>query len=140
MLRHAFVFAGLAGLCASAAVAGSALDIGRTVYVERQVEGARALEPATTLRKGDKVVLVLQWQGGEPGRRFTVQSAVPRTLAFQRAGSDAVEVSIDGGRTWGELGQLRTATRLASAEDVTHVRQRIAGSTGGRLTFSAIVR
>ena len=126
-------------LAASAAFAGSAVDIERSVYVERAAQGVRALEPATTLRKGDKVVLVVEWRAGSAGR-FTVQSAVPRVLAFQRAGSEAVEVSIDGGRSWGARGELRAGTRLASAEDVTHLRMKVAGAPAGRLTYSAIVR
>ena len=127
-------------LAASAAFAESAIDIERSVYVERAAEGVRALEPATTLKKGDKVVLVVEWRADSPDRRFTVQSSVPRALAFQRAGSDAVEVSIDGGRNWGELGQLKAGSRLASAEDVTHLRLRVAGTPAGRMTYSAIVR
>ncbi|MFA9201864.1 MAG: hypothetical protein ACEQR8_11955 [Cypionkella sp.] len=130
----------LACLAASAAFAASAIDIEHAVYVERAREGSRALEPATALRKGDKVVLVVEWRADDPARRFTVQSAVPRALAFQRAGSDAVEVSIDGGRSWGTLGTLRLGSRLASAEDVTHLRLRVAGTPAGRLTYSAIVR
>lgn len=139
-MRLGIGFASLVCLAASAAFAESAIDIGRSVYVERTAKGMRALEPATTLRSGDRVVLVLEWRGGERDRRFTVQSAVPRTLAFQCAGSDAAEVSIDGGRTWGDLGELRAGNRLASAEDVTHVRQRVIGADKGRMTFSAIVR
>lgn len=131
---------GLLGLAGHAAWAGDEVDIGRSVYVERSEAGARAIEPATTLRKGDKVVLVLEWRAGDATRGFTVQSAVPRPLAFQRAGSDAVEVSADNGRSWGRLGSLRHGDRIASAEDVTHLRLRVVGTPTGRLTYSAIVR
>lgn len=139
-MRLGLGFGSLVCLAASAAFAESAVDIERSVYVERQAEGVRALEPATTLRKGDKVVLVVAWRADDPAGRFTVQSSVPRALAFQRAGSDAVEVSIDGGRNWGELGALKAGSRLASAEDVTHLRLKVAGAPAGRLTYSAIVR
>jgi hypothetical protein len=139
-MRFWLGFASLACLTASAGLAQGATGIGRSVWVERQARGARMLEPATTLRPGDKVVLVVEWQASAPGRRFTVASEVPRALAFQRAASEAAEVSIDGGRTWGDLGTLHIGSRLASAEDVTHVRQRVSGATAGRMTFSAIVR
>ncbi|WP_234024819.1 hypothetical protein [Tsuneonella amylolytica] len=129
-----------ASMVAGTAHAETAIDIDRAVYVERAEAGGRALEPASTLRKGDKVVLVVAWTAPRTGRRFTVQSAIPATLAFQRTGSDATQVSIDGGRTWGELGTLRAGDRLASAEDVTHVRQQVSGPRQGRMTFSAIVR
>jgi len=129
------------GLAANAAAAGEAVDIGRAVYVERSEAGARALEPATTLRKGDKVVLVLEWRANEAARGFTVQSAVPRPLAFQRAGSDAVEVSTDNGSNWGRLGSLRHGDRVASAEDVTHLRLRVPSrARAGRMAYSAIMR
>ncbi len=132
-----------AALClmASAAAAESTVAIGRSVYVERRDDGVRALEPATTLKKGDKVVLVLQWRAASPGRGFIVESPVPQPLAFQRAGSDAVEVSADHGRSWGRLGDLRIAGRLASAEDVTRLRLRVpASALSGQMTYSAIVR
>lgn len=139
-MRHGLGIAGILLLAATAANAQGSIDIDRSVYVERVREGVRALEPANTLRPGDKVVLVLNWRADKTAKGFTVQSAVPRTLAFQRAGSDAVEVSTDGGRNWGELGALKMGQRLASAEDVTHLRLRVAGSANGRMTYSAIVR
>ncbi|MGX7952417.1 hypothetical protein ACWPM1_07590 [Tsuneonella sp. HG249] len=126
-------------LAAGTAFANGAVDIERSVYVERATEGMRALEPASTLKKGDKVILVVEWRADAAGR-FTVQSAVPRALSFQRAGNDEVEVSIDGGRSWGEIGLLRVGGRLASAEDVTHLRLKVTGAPAGRLTYSAIVR
>ena len=96
-MRLGLALGGLLSFAASAAAAASAVDIDRSVYVERRDDGVRALEPATTLKKGDKVVLVLEWRAAAHGRGFTVESAVPRPLAFQRAGSDAVEVSTDNG-------------------------------------------
>jgi hypothetical protein len=140
-MRWGLVLGALVCLAGSAAAAESAVDIDRSVYVERRDDGVRALEPATTLKKGDKVVLVLEWRAGAPGHGFTVESAVPRPLAFQRAGSDAIEVSTDNGRNWGRLGSLRVGDRLASAEDVTNLRLRVPGSApAGRMTYSAIVR
>ena len=139
-MKYGFALVALTALAGSPAVAGDSVDIDRSVFVERSIEGVRALEPATRLRSGDKVVLMVEWRA-EPGARpLTVQSAVPPTLAFQRAGNEAVEVSTDGGRNWGALGDLRVGNRLASAEDVTHLRMKIAGAPKGRLTFSAIVR
>jgi hypothetical protein len=136
------LFAGsLACLLSTAATADEAVDIDRSVYVERHDERGRALEPATTLRKGDKVVLMVEWRAASGSRGFTVESAVPRPLAFQRSGSEAVEVSADGGRSWGRLGALKIGQRVATAEDVTHLRLKVAPQAArGRLTYSAIVR
>jgi hypothetical protein len=140
-MRLGLAVGSLLWVAANAASAGNGVDIDRSVYVERRDDGVRALEPATTLKKGDKVVLVLEWRAAPRGRGFTVESAVPRPLAFQRAGNDAVEVSTDNGRNWGRLGSLRVGNRLASAEDVTHLRLQVPGSApAGRMTYSAIVR
>jgi hypothetical protein len=140
-MRLGAVIGSIACLLATAAAAQGAVNIDRSVYVERTSGGTRALEPAGTLRAGDKVVLVMEWRAGDARRGFTVQSAVPRDLAFQRAGSDTVEVSIDGGRSWGRLASLRVGERIASVEDVTHLRWRVpAGAGRGLLTYSAVVR
>ena len=143
-MRFGLVIGSAACLLASAAFAQSAVDISRSVYIERASGNARALEPASTLKAGDKVVLVMEWHAADPRKGFTVQSAVPRDLAFQRAGSDSVDVSIDGGRSWGRLGALRVGSRVASVEDVTNLRWRVppevVAQGRGMLTWSAIVR
>ena len=52
--------------------------------------------------------------------------------------------SVDGGRTWGKLGNLRMGGRYATPEDVTHVRWRIApghaARGSGHIAYSGIVR
>lgn len=140
-MRIGLLAGSLACLISSAANADGAVDIDRSVYVERAGERGRSLEPATTLRKGDKVVLMVEWRAAPGARSFTVESAVPRPLAFQRSGSEAVEVSADGGRSWGRLGALKIGQRTATAEDVTHLRLRVdPRAARGRLAYSAIVR
>lgn len=143
-MRLGLIIGSAVCLLASAAFAQSAIDITRSVYVERTADGARALEPASLLRKGDKVVLVVEWRTAPPTRGFTVSSAVPRDLAFRRAGADTVEVSINGGRRWGRMGALKVGDRLASVEDVTHLRWRVPAEAvahgRGMLTYSAVVR
>lgn len=139
-MRMGLVAGAVLCLMAGGVSAANGVGIERSVYVERSQQGTRALEPATTLRKGDKVVLVLAWRAAA-ARGFTLESAVPRPLAFQRAGNEEVEVSIDQGRNWGQLEDLRIGSRLASAEDVTHLRLRVpASAPAGRITYSAIVR
>ncbi len=142
-------------LCFSSAglQAQTTLQTSRAVYVERLSEtsngrSTRAIEPATSLRTGDKVVLLVEWNAAADARELTVASAVPRTLAFQRSSKDSLEVSVDGGRNWGQLGTLRVqdgdGIRLVSPEDVTHVRWRVPAremaAGRNRITYSAIVR
>ena len=144
----AVVAAAIAMFSSAGAVARQPVEISRAVYIERKVPNpdgrmVRALEPADELRRGDQVVLMLEWSA--PVRDgFVVSSRVPRDLAFRRAGGVEAEVSIDGGRSFGALESLRVGDRRATPEDVTHLRWRVTeahtASGRGLLTYSAIVR
>ena len=136
-------------LAASAAAAQSAIDIQRSVYVENRNtdtsgKPARTLERADRLRRGDVVVLMLEWTAAGKPDSFVVSSRVPRDLAFKRSGGVAAQVSIDGGLSWGTLDTLRIGKRRATPEDVTHLRWRVSNADAaqgrGMLTYSAIVR
>ena len=100
------------------------------VYVERAEGGSRTVEQAQSFRKGERVVTVLRWHA--PRGSYTVTSAVPAPLQFERASAEAIEVSTDGGRSWRAAGS-------SAPEAVTHLRWRV-GRGSGRLTYSAIVR
>ncbi len=140
--------AGAAMLTGAAATAQQPVEISRAVYVERKIAApdgrtVRALEPADELRRGDQVVLMLEWSA--PVRDgFVVSSRVPRDLLFRRSGAMEAQVSIDGGRSFGPLAALRIGSRRATPEDVTHLRWRVsdadAANGRGMLTYSAIVR
>lgn len=140
--------AGAAMLTGAGAAAQQPVEISRAVYVERKVAAPggrvqRALEPAAELRRGDQVVLMLEWSA--PVRDgFVVSSRVPRDLTFRRSGGAEAQVSIDGGRSFGPLETLRIGARRATPEDVTHLRWQVSeadAATGrGMLTYSAIVR
>ncbi len=147
---------GLATVCAaSIATAGfaqsgqsGAVAISRAVFVERIVAhpsgtATRTIEPADRLRSGDRVVLMLEWANGAAStgdRGFTLSSAVPDHLAYASGGPET-QISADGGRSWGRLGTLRVRSRLAVAQDVTHIRWRIAaGRPSGRVSYGAVVR
>jgi hypothetical protein len=114
------------------------------VFVERSEPGnLRSLEPADRLSRGDRVVTVVTWyrMGGDGD--FTITNPLPRAIAYQNSARDDQEVSADGGRTWGRLGELRLGGRLATPEDVTHMRWRIASAANrgrGQIVYSGIVR
>ncbi|OZA93829.1 MAG: hypothetical protein B7X57_03695 [Erythrobacter sp. 34-65-8] len=138
-----------ASLAAGATAAQPGVEISRAVFIERKAavapgRMALSLEPATTLKRGDVVVLMLEWTA--PGRpdAFVVSSRVPRDLAFRRSGGMNPQVSTDGGKSWGELGTLRIGQRKATPEDVTHLRWHVSDTEAalgrGTMTYSAIVR
>ncbi|MGE3691329.1 MAG: hypothetical protein AB7F98_08115 [Novosphingobium sp.] len=129
----------------SAAGANQPVSLDSAVYVEHVKPGdVRRLEPASRLGRGDRVVTVLTWRRGNGIGGFTVTNPLPRAIAYQASASDDTEVSADGGRTWGRLGMLRYGTRLATPEDVTHVRWRIPADSAargtGQIAYSGIVR
>lgn len=148
-LAGCLAIAGAAPALASAmSVSPMAVALDSAVYVERstrQGDGlARSLQLADRLSRGDRVVTILTWQKQRGAGGFTVVNPVPRKVAYQGSADNDEEVSVDGGRTWGRLGEIGLGTRLATAEDVTHVRWHVAPNQAarghGRIAYSAIVR
>lgn len=143
----ACVLTGLAITQPLAAAAQPAVATDSAVYVERLQNGdTRRLEPADRLSRGDRVVTIVRWfrTGGDRDGAFTITNPLPRAIAYQASAQDEQQVSADGGRTWGRLGELRVAGRIATPEDVTHIRWRVpatrAAQGRGRIAYSGIVR
>jgi len=141
-------------LCAAAMMGGALpaslaaaprITTDSAIYVERlQDDAARHLEPAEKLSRGDKVVTIVTWYrlGGDGA--FTITNTLPRHVSYQKSARGDEQVSVDGGRSWGRLSELRIGARNAAPEDVTHVRWLISGrhaQTGrGHIAYSGIVR
>ena len=131
----------------SVASAQAPVEIDREVFLERsqQRDGRtqRVLAPASTLESGDTVVLMLRWSTTNDAP-FTITSRVPRALVFRTTGGAAPDVSVDGGRTWGRLDQLRVNGRPATSADVTNIRWDVRDPRAvrgrGVFTYSAVVR
>ena len=144
-LRRSFI--SLAGaLCLAApALAAPLIALDSAVYVEKIAPGkGRTLQPAAQLNRGDRVVYVVSWYRMGGSGAFTVTNPLPRSVYYQGSADGSEEVSLDGGRTWGKLDRMRIGTRLATPEDVTHVRWHVpateAARGAGEITYSAIVR
>lgn len=130
---------------ASSASAQPSVRTESAVFVERARPGnLRVLEPASQLSRGDRVVTVVSWHRLGGDGNFTITNPLPRAIAYQASAHDGQDVSVDGGRTWGKLGELRIGDRVATPEDVTHMRWRIASTTAtrgrGQIVYSGIVR
>ena len=143
--RNFLAFTLAVSLMSASALAQPNIAMDSAVFVERdQGNNGRSLEPVSRLSRGDRVVTVLTWyrMGGDGA--FVITNPLPRAIAYEASARDEQEVSADGGRTWGRLGTLRIADRIATPQDVTHVRWRvppaIASRGKGQIAYSGIVR
>ncbi len=142
--------AAIAPCCADAA---GPVQFASDVFVERfqatpSGRVARTLERVERLQQGDRVIFVVNWKAARTSE-FTVTNPMPRAVSFQRSAAGDEEVSVDGGRTWGDLSALTIreadgAMRHAVPEDVTHLRWRIpsvlAAQGEGQMIYRGIVR
>lgn len=130
----------LALFSATSALGQTTPRIDSAVFIERTRGEVRSLEQAERVRRGDRVVTIISWRSARSG--FTVTNPVPRHLAYQGSAVSNEEVSVDGGRSWGRLGELTIGSRQATVEDVTHVRWHVppTRAAAGRIAYSGIVR
>ena len=156
MLRNLFLFAAATAAVPAFAQAAPSVSLVSDVLVERTTVGADgrsqvSLEEPSTVVPGDKLVFVLRYRnnGRQPAADFVVTNPLPSAVAFQGSNDGAAQVSVDGGRVWGALGDLMITEadgtrRAARMEDVTHVRwtlaQPIPAGEAGRLMFRGVVR
>lgn len=99
---------------------------------------------------GDRVIFSLNYvnKGATPATGFRATNPMPGPVQFVSATEDWAEVSVDGGKSWGKLADLKVTVpgtdgaapvvRSASSEDVTHVRWVFANAIppGGKGTLS----
>jgi uncharacterized repeat protein (TIGR01451 family) len=146
----------LAMIAPAAAMAAQDVSLASEVFVEKTVKDAKG--QAKTVREvpalvtpGDRLVFVLNYknQGAQPATGFTVTNPVPAAVAFASVEGAGSAVSIDGGKSWGQLSALKVkqadgTSRAAAPADVTHIRwnfaQPIAAGSGGQLSFRATVK
>lgn len=103
-----------------------------------------------TIVPGDRLVFGTDYanSGAEAVTNFVVTNPLPGAVRLAPDADPALEVSVDGGKSWGKIAALTIAnsdgtTRPATHADVTHVRwvlASIAPGASGRLTYPAIIR
>jgi uncharacterized repeat protein (TIGR01451 family) len=126
----------------------------KLVRVVRDAEQGNAtrtelVEPVSVV-PGDMLAFSVSYRngGGESVTDFVIVNPVPANVQLSDESAEASEVSIDGGENWGMLAALTVADtegaeRPATANDVTHLRWKIALLTpgeGGTASFRATVR
>ncbi|MFC4292225.1 hypothetical protein ACFOWX_07335 [Sphingorhabdus arenilitoris] len=146
----------IAILPVSAAHAASQVQLSSDVFVERTKQKpdgtvTTILEEPKLVTPGDNLVFVVKFKnaGVKPAEKFVVTNPLPKAVAFNGTADGLETVSIDGGKSWGFLSNLRVEdaegkSRPALMADVTHIRwnlnQPLPAGSGGKLIFRGIVR
>jgi uncharacterized repeat protein (TIGR01451 family) len=110
------------------------------------------LVPAAVVVPGDKILFVMGYKnaGAKPAGNVVITNPVPNEVQYVHAeDSGQPVVSIDGGKTFGNLASLKIknpdgSIRAARASDVTHVRWQILrtlipGETG-QVSFRGLLK
>lgn len=147
----------IAAALAAPAFAAGPLQVESKVLTEQKMRAPDGtvrvvLGPAKKIVPGDHVTFVLAYRntGAQPIGNVVLDNPVPKGIAYRgpAATSVAPELSVDG-KTYGPLTSLRVmtaigTTRAATADDVTHVRWRLArpitAGTQGQLAFDAVLK
>lgn len=150
----------LAAAPVMAAPAPGQVSLQGDVKVERTVvaNGAstRVLVTPKKVVPGDHLVFSTAYHnnGASAVDHFVVTNPLPKGVSFASDTAEASEVSVDGGKSWGQLAKLavfdskggadgKGGQRPAQAGDVTHVRWTVAviapGATGA-VSYHAVVR
>lgn len=153
-IRLAMAATGLALVAAPAWAAPAQVTLQGDVKLEKTVvENGASTHVLVTPQKvvpGDHLVFSTAYHnnGSSAVDHFVVTNPLPKGVSYASEGSESSEVSVDGGKTWGQLAALtvsdgKGAQRAAQAADVTHVRWTVAviapGATGA-VSYHAVVR
>ena len=124
------------------------------VKVEKTVtengETRSVFEDPKVVVPGDRLLFSTSYvnTGETPVKNFVVTNPLPPAVRIAEESATALEVSVDGGKTWGRLtalmvGDGQGGQRPAQAGDVTHVHwviSEIAPHGQGQVEYRAIVR
>lgn len=156
-IRLALAFAALAlpGVPLAAQTSASPINLTgdvKAVKIITEADGSARTElvEPTAIIPGDRLIFGTDYanNGSAAVTNFNVTNPLPAAVRLAPDADPALEVSVDGGKTWGVLAALtvpspEAAARPATHADVTHVRwvlASIAPGAKGRLTYPAIIR
>jgi uncharacterized repeat protein (TIGR01451 family) len=154
MMKH--IYAAVLALVAATPAISAPVELASDVFVEREqkrADGSVAtiLEAPKLVVPGDQLVFVVRYRnaGQQPASNFVVTNPIPRAVAFSGTADGTEIVSVDGGKSWGALSQLKISkgdgtSRQALPGDVTHLKwnmnQTLAAGSAGKLVFRGVVR
>lgn len=150
------IFLALSASLVTTPALATSVALNSDVFIERistDGDGKRkvTLEEPKVVVPGDRLVFVLNYRNasGKPADKFVVTNPMPTAVQFAEQADDNAVVSIDGGKNWGSLAELRVVDvsgeqRPARTEDVTHIRwsfnQPIPVGGSGKLMFRGVVK
>ncbi len=155
--NHAILAAALLGVASLPGAAGAQstpVTLQSDIKIEKTViEGgvSRVIYvPATRATPGKRLMIGNTYRNNSatPINNFAITNPLPNGVSYQSDPSDRGQLSVDGGRTWGQLANLTIANadgtrRPAQAGDVTHIRWNvpvIAPGASGTVAYHAVVR
>ncbi len=138
------------------AMAAAPVELSSDIFVEKQQKRpdgsfATVLAKPNIILPGDQLVFVVRYRnaGSKPASNFSVTNPIPAAITFSGTSDGAELVSIDGGKSWDKLSQLRVknadgSSRTALMTDVTHLKwqmnQTLAAGDAGKLIFRGVVK
>ncbi len=138
------------------AQAAERIELSSDVFVEKIFQDTNGrqkviLEKPVTVVPGDRLIFVLKYRnvGDSSANDVTVTNPMPTAVSFQETLDGTELVSVNGGRSWNRLQNIRVRepdgrVRSAVPEDVTHIRwnlsNAISGGSQGKLTFRGVVK
>jgi uncharacterized repeat protein (TIGR01451 family) len=133
------------------AVAENTMVTKITPFIEKTVtqpdgKTKLVLQEPSKVFPGDKIVYVLSYHNGgaAAATNFAITDPIPQHMIFDGTPDASALVSVDGGKSWGNLATLKVGTRAARPEDVTHVRWALASAipagADGKLSFRGTVK
>ncbi|WP_295529792.1 hypothetical protein [Novosphingobium sp. Chol11] len=137
-----------------AAANPSAVALTGSVQLEKTVtvDGTSRIElvEPKVVVPGDRLLFTTSYRNDSAAAvtDFVVTNPVPGAVVVSPDALNSVEVSVDGGKTWGLIAALKVADgkgglRAALAADATHLRwtiPSIAPGASGKVEYHAIVR
>lgn len=136
--------------------AANSLQLDSDIFVEREKTNAdgsqtKILEEPKKVVPGDRLVFVVRFKntGASTASNFIVTNPLPAAVQFEATTDGHESVSVDGGKSWGRLAQLRVSEaggglRPASAADVTHLQwnlnEPLTAGAEGKVIFRGVVR
>lgn len=138
------------------ALAAAPVELSSDIFIEKQKKMpdgsfSTVLEMPKLILPGDQLVFVVRYRNasGKPATNFSVTNPIPAAISFSGTSDGSEIVSVDGGKSWGKLSQLRVKqadgnSRIALASDVTHLKwhmnQMLAAGDAGKLIFRGVVK